>query len=283
MKFNTAVSSARRKQRKAHFSSDSTTRSKMMSAQLSADLRKKHNVRLKLPRCSISACQRVLLCVRPLAAHRSAVHHIPISPRRIVHSYLCITLHIIYQGASHTSRHSVCSSRRHFNTQVRSVPIRKGDEVVIKRGRNKDREGKVTQVYRKKWVIHVERVQREKTNGTCSLRICTAQPCLLRAHDDRDTSFEIARAAHLHLHFAVCASIQQCSSIQLFLGLIFRRPSADRCRPLKGPDHQAAHGPRSQEAARAQEPLCREGQGQVLGGGCRHGERRLNNSCRVIS
>lgn len=54
--------------------------------------------------------------------------------------------------------------------QVRSVPIRKGDEVVIKRGRNKDREGKVTQVYRKKWVIHVERVQRDKVNGAISVR-----------------------------------------------------------------------------------------------------------------
>jgi large subunit ribosomal protein L26e len=45
------------------------------------------------------------------------------------------------------------------------VPIRKGDEVVIKRGRNKDREGKVTQVYRKKWVIHIERITREKASG----------------------------------------------------------------------------------------------------------------------
>ncbi len=54
----------------------------------------------------------------------------------------------------------------YYSLQVRSVPIRKGDEVVIKRGRNKDREGKVTQVYRKKWVIHVERVQRDKVNGT---------------------------------------------------------------------------------------------------------------------
>jgi ribosomal protein L24 len=29
------------------------------------------------------------------------------------------------------------------------------------------REGKVTQVYRKKWVIHIERVTREKVNGEC--------------------------------------------------------------------------------------------------------------------
>jgi ribosomal protein L24 len=27
------------------------------------------------------------------------------------------------------------------------------------------REGKVTQVYRKKWVIHIERITREKVNG----------------------------------------------------------------------------------------------------------------------
>jgi large subunit ribosomal protein L26e len=27
------------------------------------------------------------------------------------------------------------------------------------------REGKVVQVYRKKWVIHIERITREKVNG----------------------------------------------------------------------------------------------------------------------
>lgn len=48
---------------------------------------------------------------------------------------------------------------------VRSLPIRKDDEVRIVRGKYKDREGKVTQVYRKKWVIHVDRVQRDKSNG----------------------------------------------------------------------------------------------------------------------
>jgi hypothetical protein len=40
-----AVSSARRTSRKAHFSADSTTRAKIMSAQLSTELRKKHGVR----------------------------------------------------------------------------------------------------------------------------------------------------------------------------------------------------------------------------------------------
>ena len=48
---------------------------------------------------------------------------------------------------------------------MRSVPIRKDDEVLVTRGTFKGREGKVVQVYRKKWVIHVERITREKVNG----------------------------------------------------------------------------------------------------------------------
>ncbi|MES1907010.1 MAG: 60S ribosomal protein L26A [Cercozoa sp. M6MM] len=48
---------------------------------------------------------------------------------------------------------------------VRSVPIRKGDTVMVMRGHYKGREGKVIQVYRKKYVVHVERVTTDKTNG----------------------------------------------------------------------------------------------------------------------
>lgn len=33
------------------------------------------------------------------------------------------------------------------------------------RGTNKNREGKVTQVYRKKYVIHIERIVRDKANS----------------------------------------------------------------------------------------------------------------------
>ena len=48
---------------------------------------------------------------------------------------------------------------------VRSVPVRKGDEVKILRGINKTRFGKVTAVYRRRWCIHVEKIQRDKHNG----------------------------------------------------------------------------------------------------------------------
>ncbi|KAK7054746.1 60S ribosomal protein L26A [Paramarasmius palmivorus] len=56
--------------------------------------------------------------------------------------------------------------RAKYNT--RSLPIRKDDQVRIVRGKYKGREGKVTQVYRKKWVIHVDRVARDKSNGASS-------------------------------------------------------------------------------------------------------------------
>jgi ribosomal protein uL24 len=48
---------------------------------------------------------------------------------------------------------------------VRSLPVRKDDEVIVKRGKFKGQEGKVMQVYRKKYVIHVERCVRDKANG----------------------------------------------------------------------------------------------------------------------
>ncbi|ELR02770.1 ribosomal 60S subunit protein L26A [Pseudogymnoascus destructans] len=48
---------------------------------------------------------------------------------------------------------------------VRSIPIRKDDEVTIVRGSNKGREGKITTVYRLKYIVHVERVVREKSSG----------------------------------------------------------------------------------------------------------------------
>ncbi|KAF7363555.1 hypothetical protein MSAN_01012100 [Mycena sanguinolenta] len=60
---------------------------------------------------------------------------------------------------------SALSKELRTKHNTRSLPIRKDDEVRIVRGKYKGREGKVTQVYRKKWVIHVDRVQRDKSNG----------------------------------------------------------------------------------------------------------------------
>jgi len=50
---------------------------------------------------------------------------------------------------------------------VRSMPVRKDDEVQVMRGHFKGSQvGKVTQVYRKRFCLYIERVQREKANGT---------------------------------------------------------------------------------------------------------------------
>jgi large subunit ribosomal protein L24 len=47
-----------------------------------------------------------------------------------------------------------------------SVPVRKGDTVMIMRGDRKGFEGKVTQVNRKNYRIFVEGADREKVDGT---------------------------------------------------------------------------------------------------------------------
>lgn len=48
---------------------------------------------------------------------------------------------------------------------IRSLPIRKEDEVEIMRGKHIKTKGKVTQVYRKKNCIYIEKVSKEKGNG----------------------------------------------------------------------------------------------------------------------
>jgi len=46
------------------------------------------------------------------------------------------------------------------------MPIRKDDEVQVVRGHYKGQQvGKIVQVYRKKFVVYIERIQREKANG----------------------------------------------------------------------------------------------------------------------
>eukprot|EP00933_Yihiella_yeosuensis_P019807 TRINITY_DN159_c0_g5_i2.p1 TRINITY_DN159_c0_g5~~TRINITY_DN159_c0_g5_i2.p1 ORF type:complete len:138 (+),score=24.86 TRINITY_DN159_c0_g5_i2:73-486(+) len=70
---------------------------------------------------------------------------------------------------------------------VRSVPIRRDDEVMIMRGHYHDREGKVTQVYRKKFRIHVDRVTRDKANGqTVPIPIHPSKVVITKLKLDKD-------------------------------------------------------------------------------------------------
>ncbi|XP_068656608.1 large ribosomal subunit protein uL24y [Aristolochia californica] len=79
---------------------------------------------------------------------------------------------------------------------VRSVPVRKDDEVQVVRGTFKGREGKVVQVYRKKWVIHVERITREKVNGsTVNVGIDASNVVITKLRLDKDRKALLERKA----------------------------------------------------------------------------------------
>ena len=70
---------------------------------------------------------------------------------------------------------------------VKNIPIRKDDEVMVARGTNKGKEGKVTEVYRKKWIIHVEKVTRDKANGaTVSLGLRPSKVIITKLKLDPD-------------------------------------------------------------------------------------------------
>ena len=49
--------------------------------------------------------------------------------------------------------------------KIRCLPIKRGDEVKILKGKSKGKAGKVVQVYRRRNVIYVDKVNREKQNG----------------------------------------------------------------------------------------------------------------------
>merc|ERR1712093_191461 len=70
---------------------------------------------------------------------------------------------------------------------VRSIPIRKDDEVTIVRGSNKGREGKVTSVYRLKYLIQIERVTREKSNGqSVPVGVAPSKVVITKLKTDKD-------------------------------------------------------------------------------------------------
>ncbi|CAA0814358.1 60S ribosomal protein L26-1 [Striga hermonthica] len=79
---------------------------------------------------------------------------------------------------------------------VRSMPVRKDDEVQVVRGTYKGREGKVVQVYRKKWVIHIERITREKVNGsTVNVGINPSKVVINKLRLDKDRKSLLERKA----------------------------------------------------------------------------------------
>merc|ERR1711976_70979 len=85
--------------------------------------------------------------------------------------------------------------RQKYN--VRSIPIRKDDEVQVVRGHYKGQQvGKVVQVYRKKFVIHIERIQREKANGaSVHVGIHPSKVVIVKLKMDKDRKRILERKA----------------------------------------------------------------------------------------
>merc|ERR1711971_965605 len=76
----------------------------------------------------------------------------------------------------------------------RSIPVRHGDTVKIMCGPQKNREGKVTEVYRRRWCIHIEKIVKEKTNGQqANIPIHPSNVVVTTLRLDKDRKALIAR------------------------------------------------------------------------------------------
>ena len=80
---------------------------------------------------------------------------------------------------------------------VRSMPIRKDDEVQVVRGHHKGQQvGKVVQCYRKKFCVYIERIQREKANGaSVYVGIHPSKVCIVKLKMDKDRKKILDRRA----------------------------------------------------------------------------------------
>ncbi|KNZ56625.1 ribosomal protein L24 [Puccinia sorghi] len=102
-----------------------------------------------------------------------------------------------FQAPSHERRiimSSGLSKELRAKYNVRSMPIRKDDEVVVVRGAFKGREGKVLSVYRKKYVIHVDKVTRDKASGqTVQVGVHPSKVVISKLYLDKDRKAILAR------------------------------------------------------------------------------------------
>merc|ERR1712136_136360 len=79
---------------------------------------------------------------------------------------------------------------------IRNIPIRKDDEVQVVRGHYKGQVGEVTQCYRKKFMVYIERIQREKANGaTVPVGIHLSKVVIVKLKMDKDRKAIVERRA----------------------------------------------------------------------------------------
>lgn len=77
---------------------------------------------------------------------------------------------------------------------VKSMPIRKEDQVLVVRGSKKGQEGKISSVYRLKFAVQLEKLTKEKSNGaSIPLNIHPSKVVITKLHLDKDRKALIAR------------------------------------------------------------------------------------------
>jgi len=80
--------------------------------------------------------------------------------------------------------------------KIRSLPIRKDDEVKVARGTHKGQEGKVTTVYRRKFLVYIDKLKRNKANGnTVDIGFPASNLVITKLKLDNDRNALIARKA----------------------------------------------------------------------------------------
>ena len=126
MKFNKFHTSDSGKSRKQHFNAPSHERRRIMSSPLTKELRGKHGIRA-----------------------------IPI---RLV--FLISFPYILGWNCRKISK------LHYFRFPFSFTCYRVDDEVVVTRGRHRGNSGRVIRCYRKKFVIHIDKITREKANGS---------------------------------------------------------------------------------------------------------------------
>ena len=87
-----------------------------------------------------------------------------------------------FNAPSHVKYHlmsaNLCKELREKHG-VKSLPVRRDDEVLIVRGGFKDTKGKVSAVYRKRWCLYIEKVTKTRKNGATVKIPINASNCVL--------------------------------------------------------------------------------------------------------
>lgn len=77
---------------------------------------------------------------------------------------------------------------------IKTLPIRKEDEVLVVRGAKKGSAGKISSVYRLKYAIQLEKMQKEKANGaSVPINIHPSKVVITKLHLDKDRKDLIQR------------------------------------------------------------------------------------------